>query len=130
MKTTVSYNIKMAILFGAMTALPFSFGGCEKDPVKPNQPTQSKTYTYIYDNYGIPQDTVLAHTDVDTFYVIPKTYNLFATAGETTIHNVRVHLENCQNMNPKTHGKGPFKASFASYADSAWLANFGYQIQR
>lgn len=130
MKKTVSYNIKKVLGGAMLVALPFAFGGCEKDPVKPNQPTQSKTYTYMYDNYGIPQDTVLAHTDVDTFYVIPKTYNLFATVSEANIHNVRVHLENCKNMNSKTYGKGPFKAKNASYADSVWLANFGYQMQR
>ena len=129
MKKTVSYNIKKVLAGTMLVALPFAFGGCEKDPVKPNQP-QSKTYTYVYDENGIPMDTLMAHTNVDTFYVVPKTYDLFATASENNIHNVKNHLDNCTRHNPKTHGKGKFRAKNASIADSTWLANFGYEMSR
>ena len=129
MKKTVSYNIKKVLAGTMLVALPFAFGGCEKDPVKPNQP-QSKTYTYVYDENGIPMDTLMAHTNVDTFYVVPKTYDLFATASENNIHNVKNHLDNCTRHNPKTHGKGKFRAKNASIADSTWLANFGYVMSR
>ena len=37
MKTTVSYNIKKVLAGTILVALPFAFGGCEKDPVKPNE---------------------------------------------------------------------------------------------
>ena len=35
MKKTVSYNIKKVLAGTILVALPFAFGGCEKDPVKP-----------------------------------------------------------------------------------------------
>lgn len=134
MKTTVSYNIKKVLAGTILAALPFAFGGCEKDPVKPenngNNNNQPKTYTFVYDENGIPMDTLMAHTNVDTFYVVPKTYDLFATASENNIHNVKNHLDNCTRHNPKTHGKGKFRAKNASIADSTWLANFGYEMSR
>lgn len=138
-KKTVTYNIKKVLPGIMLAALPFAFAGCGKEnPAPDNGGTnpgggttpQPKTYTFVYDENGIPMDTLMAHTNVDTFYVVPKTYNLFATASENNIHNVKNHLDNCTRHNPKTHGKGKFKAKYASIADSTWLANFGYEMSR
>ena len=132
-KMKLNPNMLRTLGMGALLLFATS---CEKDNNEPNrnnpdtpQP-QPKTYTYVYDINGIPKDTVLAHTDVDTFYVIPTTYDLFATWGTENIHDLREHLENCQNQNPKTHGKDRLRAKNASVADSTWLANFGYQMER
>lgn len=127
-KTTIPYNLKKVLTGIMLVAFPV-FAACEKDPVKPNQP-QSKTYTYVYDNTGIPRDTVLAHTDVDTFYVIPTSQDLFAGASENGVHTVRNHLENHTLLNSKMRGKGKFIVRHANDADSTWLAKFGYQVQR
>ena len=128
MKTSVTNKMKKTFALGMVASLPL-FTACEKNNDNPSEP-QPKTYTYVYDENGIPMDTLMAYTNIDTFYVVPKTYNLFATASENNIHNVKNHLDNCTRHNPKTHGKGKFKATYASTADSTWLANFGYQMQR
>ena len=120
--------MKKLYLFSMMClmASPF-FTGCGKD-AETNIPWQPTTYTYVYDNTGIPRDTVLAHTDVDTFYVIPTRPDLFAGASENGVHTVRNHLENHTLVNPKMRGKGVFKVRHANDSDSTWLANFGYQV--
>lgn len=112
--------------------------GCEKDPVEPDHnnpsnpsnPQQPKTYTYYYDANGIPEDTLMAHTDVDTFYVLPTRPDLFATVSANNTHNIRSHLERSHNMNNKTFGKGPIILQNVSDEDSTYLAWFGYQVQR
>ena len=130
----IKYKLGRGLAIAGLIALPFA--ACEKDDdiidQKPNTPAtpRAKTYTFVYDRDGIPMDTVLAHMDVDTFYVIPTEYNLFETSSEANIHNVRNHLEERKNVNQKMHGKGRFCASFASVADSTWLAQFGYQMER
>ena len=140
MKTTVPYNFKK-VLAGIMLVTVPVFVACEKDPVKPNNnggnggnggnnQNQYTTYTYVYDNTGIPRDTVLAHTDVDTFYVIPTSQDLFAGASENGVHTIRNHLENHTLLNSKMRGKGKFIVRHANDADSTWLAKFGYQVQR
>ena len=108
--------------------------GCEKEPAEPNrnnpdtpQP-QPKTYTYYYDANGIPLDTLMAHTDVDTFYVVPISYDLCATWSENAMHTLRNHLEDRQNRNQKTRGKGYLKSINVNHNDSIWLSNFGYNV--
>lgn len=122
-KTTNTILISIAALLTVLS-------GCKKEKLEPDTPNTTKTYTYYYDENGILMDTLMAHTNVDTFYVVPKTYDLFATASENNIHNVKNHLDNCTRHNPKTHGKGKFRAKNASIADSTWLANFGYDMSR
>ena len=54
MKFMTKYNLKRGLLFAGMMALPFAFGGCEKDNNEPNNPsnpdTPQNTYNveYIY----------------------------------------------------------------------------------
>lgn len=129
----MKYKLGRGLIIAGLAALPFA--GCKKDEditdQKPSNQTQtSKTYTFVYDEMGIPQDTLLAHMDVDTLYVIPTSYDLFATCSSENIHNVRNHLQACRNTNNKTRGKGKMRACYASVADSTWLAQFGYQMER
>lgn len=130
-KDAFLHNVKKVIACTFLASIPFTFGGCEKDSDKQERDNDKpKTYTYIYDENGIPMDTLMAYTNIDTFYVVPKTYDLFATVSENGIHNVKNHLDNCTRHNPKTHGKGKFRAKYASLTDSTWLANFGYEMSR
>lgn len=132
MTKTVSYNIKKVLAGTMLAALPFAFGGCEKDPVKPNNDNnnnQPKTYTYYYDAMGIPTDTVKAHTNVDSFFVVPIRTDLFATWPEQDVHGLRNHLQNCRNYNLKTYGKGDMELHYANSDDIAFLKSFGYNIK-
>ena len=130
----IKYKLGRGLAIAGLIALPFA--ACEKDDdiidQKPNTPAtpRAKTYTFVYDEMGIPQDTLLAHMDVDTLYVIPTSYDLFATCSSENIHNVRNHLQACRNTNNKTRGKGKMRACYASVADSTWLAQFGYKMER
>ena len=108
--------------------LAFFNTSCEKEPT-PTKP-HSNTYTFYYDIYGVPSDTIRAHMDADTFFVVPIKYDLFAHVGEANIHNVRIHLEGCQRLNPRVRGKGRFRAPFFYPEDSIWLSNFGYNVER
>lgn len=134
-KQTVPYNLKKVLAGIMLVAVPV-FVSCEKDPVKPDnnngnnqQPQKPKTYTYIYDNTGIPNDTVLAHMDVDTFYVIPTRPDLFAGVSQNGVHTIRNHLENHTLTNSKMHGKGDFIINEITPSDSSWLNNFGYNVK-
>lgn len=130
----IKYKLGRGLAIAGLIALPFA--ACEKDDdiidQKPNTPAtpRAKTYTFVYDEMGIPQDTLLAHMDVDTLYVIPTRYDLFATWSEEDCHMLRNHLQGCRNTNSKTRGKGRMRARDASVADSTWLAQFGYKMER
>lgn len=131
-KALQKYNIKRSLRKVALTgtAAVLLFAGCEKDPVQPDKPQKPTTYTYYYGTNGIPKDTIMAHTDVDTFYVLPTEPTLFATMPESIIHELRNHLDNATRMNPKTHGLGSLKARNANNSDSTWLSDFGYNVYR
>ena len=119
-------TVAKLILMGGLLA--FFNTSCEKEPT-PTKP-HSNTYTFVYDECGIPIDTALAHMDVDTFYVIPVRYDLFLNLSRDNIRNVTTHLKNRQQQNPRMHGKGPFRTYDASAEDSTWLSNFGYNVTR
>ena len=53
MKTSVPYSLKKGMVFLGVMALPFAFGGCDKDPVEPNNPDnpnnpQTVTHQFEY----------------------------------------------------------------------------------
>ncbi len=119
-------TVAKLILMGGLMA--FFCTSCEKEPT-PTKP-HSNTYTFVYDFYGIPSDTIRAHMDADTFYVIPTRYDLFAHIDTTNIQNIITHFKGCQRLNPRVHGKGRFKVPLATDRDSTWLSNFGYNVER
>ena len=119
-------TVAKLILMGGLLA--FFNTSCEKEPT-PTKP-HSNTYTFVYDEYGIPSDTIRAHMDADTFYAIPTQYDLFAGIGEKNVHNLKIHLDACQRLNPRIRGKDRLRVHFANDEDSAWLSNFGYNVTR
>ena len=81
MKTTVSYNIKKVLAGTILVALPFAFGGCEKDPVKPdngnnnNQPKHNVELVYENIEQDLPISTISEYNSnesVDTIFMVPK----------------------------------------------------------
>ena len=119
-------TVAKLILMGGLLA--FFNTSCEKEPT-PTKP-HSNTYTFVYDEYGIPSDTALAHMDVDTFYVIPKKTTLFASWPQKNVNDIRNHLDSRQRLNPKTRGKGTIVLANVTEPDSIWLSNFGYNVTR
>lgn len=127
------YNLKKGLVILGLGAMTLAFTNCEKDNDKPgngNNQQQKTTYTYYYDGNGIPQDTVLAHSNVDTFYVLPTDTRLFETWPENTIHNIVTHLQNRSTLTKNMRGKEDFVTLYANPSDSAFLSNFGYNVKR
>lgn len=127
--------MKHILQIAAIALLTTALISCNKEDenntnTTPQDTTQPKTYTYIYNEDGIPMDTVMAHTDVDTFYVIPTRFDLFATVSENNAHNIKNHLENCHNANSKTFGKGDLLLRNVTSEDSTYLSWFGYNVLR
>ena len=125
-------NVWAKVVLGiGIATLPFAACDKTKDDngTKPIQPAK-KVYTFVYNTSGIPDDTARAYMTYDTFYVVPFEKTLFQTSSEAGIHKARNHLESRVAINPKTRGKDLFYAAYASDEDSAWLANFGYEVRR
>lgn len=127
MKKTVSYNIKKVLAGTMLVALPFAFGGCEKENTKPNDPSnpQQTTYTieYIYDTglnfHRNGSTTTINHTDfVDTIakhaanqqvkqiHMIPESQYMLETSIESAMVARANDLNNMYNVsNNKLSGE-------------------------
>lgn len=105
MKTTVPYNFKKAILFGALVALPFAFAGCEKDTVKPDN-NKPKIARLVFDKNGhhIELDTIRYYLNqgFDSIYMIANPYDMFA--AQSSIHNATQFLQQRCDISPKVRG--------------------------
>lgn len=116
MKMKFPYNLKKAVLFGGLVALPFAFAGCEKDDNKPNTPSTPQQqkhnveFTYDVSLNGIPLDTIskyAARSDIDTIFLIPESIYQFEALSTSQMNTRRKGLRNRRNIDPnKVFGKG------------------------
>ena len=98
-------------------ALPFAFGGCEKDPVKPENKKHNVELKYDgRTNEGcvnIAMDTIYkynADPRVDTIFMIPEPKTQFSTWNRTQMQGAVNYLRERHNINPnKVFGKGDLK---------------------
>ncbi|MFQ6760089.1 MAG: hypothetical protein ACLRFM_01640 [Alphaproteobacteria bacterium] len=114
MKKTVSYNIKKVLAGTMLVALPFAFGGCEEDPVKPENKKHNVELKYdgrtAAGCVNVAMDTIYKYNSdptVDSIFMIPDPINQFATANSQYMRNVVNYLRERHNVNPnKVFGKG------------------------
>lgn len=118
MKKTVSYNIKKVLAGTMLVALPFAFGGCEKDPVKPENKKHNVELVYGTNPstqwQNISLDTLYKYNSdptVDSIFMIPESTTQYATLNSAQINNVLIpKLRERHNVNPhKVFGKGDLK---------------------
>ena len=125
MKTSVPYSLKKGMVFLGVMALPFAFGGCDKDPVEPNNPNNpnnpQNTYNieYIYtdglkfhrvgDTALIPHsafvDTVAKHgtnAHVKQIHITPDHDNMWSTAQ---LARIELYADRLQNMYNSSNSK-------------------------
>ena len=150
MKTTVPYNLKKAMLFGAMVVFPFAFAGCGKEnPTTDNGGTNSGGGTTTQPQkhnvelvYGNKPSTNWQHIEldiiqeysndptVDTIFMIPDNYRQFSALSTSSLKNCVSQLRVRHNVNPnKVFGKEPFEVCGSSVQNNPenvdFLANIG-----
>ena len=133
MKKTFSNNI-LKILAGTMlVALPFAFGGCEKDPVKPNNKKHNVELKYGRSPstqwQNISLDTLYKYNSeptVDSIFMIPESTTQYATLNSAQINNVLIpKLRERHNVNPhKVFGKGDLKINSMVIEDHPEIVGF------
>lgn len=123
MKKTVSYNIKKVLAGTMLAALPFAFGGCEKDPVNQDNGNNTQQKHNVELVYGIDPNTQWQNISMDTLYkynadptvdsifMIPENTTQYTTLNSAQINNVLIpRLRERHNVNPnKVFGKGDLK---------------------
>lgn len=148
MKTTVPYNFKKAILFGALVALPFAFAGCEKENTTPNnnggnggtnpgggtQPQQKHNVELVYGKdadtkwQNISMDTLYKYNEdktVDTIFMVPEMYNQYSTSSTNQLKYIIPKLRERHNVNPdKIFGKGELQLKAESIIDNPEIVRF------
>lgn len=134
MKTTVSYNIKKVLAGTILAALPFAFGGCEKDPVKPdngnNNNQQKHNVELVYEN--IEQDLPISaiseynsNESVDTIFMVPKRNTQYSTTPTNGLKIVVNKLRERHNVNPtKVFGKGELQLKAESIINNPEIVRF------
>ena len=141
MKTSVPYSLKKGLAFLGVMALPFAFGGCEKDPVTPNNPNnpdnpqqQKHNVELVYGDkpstnwQHIEIDTIQKYcndTSVDTIFMIPENYRQFSALSTSALKNCVSKLRARHNVNPnKVFGKGPFEVRGSSVQNNQEIVRF------
>ena len=139
MKTTVSYNIKKVLAGTILAALPFAFGGCEKDPVKPdngnnnNQQKHNVELVYGQNNetqwQNISMDTLYKYNSdptVDSIFMIPERTTQFSTLNTNQLKNYLIPLlRERHNVNPKkVFGKGEMQLKAESIINNPEIVRF------
>ena len=141
MTKTVSYNIKKVLAGTMLVALPFAFGGCEKDPVKPNN--KKHNVELMYGNapstnwQHIEMDTIYKYNsdpNVDSIFMIPTYYNQFCDLSTNGLKNLATKLRERHNVNPnKVFGKGKLQLKNESTINNPEIVRFfrdtlGYNV--
>ena len=143
MKKTVSYNIKKVLAGTMLVALPFAFGGCEKDPVKPENNNKKHNVELVYGKNeetawnNISMDTLYkynANPTVDTIFMIPEMCNQFSTYSTNQLKYIIPLLRQRHNVNPnKVFGKGELQLKNESTINNPEIVRFfrdtlGYNV--
>lgn len=115
MKKTFTNNILKILAGTILVALPFAFGGCEKDPVKPNNGNnnnnqQKHNVELVYGKLpstqwqNISLDTLYKYNmdpTVDTIFMIPEMYNQYSTFSTNQLKTLVTKLRPHHIVNPK-----------------------------
>lgn len=132
MKKTVSYNIKKVLAGTMLVALPFAFGGCEKDPVKPENKKHNVELVYGQNVdtqwQNISMDTLYKYNSdptVDTIFMIPEMYNQYSTVSTNGLKTIISKLRQRHNVNPnKVFGKGELQLKNESIMNNPEIIRF------
>lgn len=141
MKKTVSYNIKKVLAGTMLVALPFAFGGCEKDPVKPNNKKHNVELVYGRNSetswQNISLDTLYKYNfdpTVDSIFMIPEMTNQYSTYSTNQLKSITNKLRQRHNVNPnKVFGKGELQLKNESTINNPEIVRFfrdtlGYNV--
>lgn len=135
MKFMTKYNLKRGLLFAGMMALPFAFGGCEKDNNEPNNPSnpdtpQKHNVELVYQDIAtdLHMDTIykyLADPKVDTVFMLPSTPDRFSTVSTNGLRNVANKLRERHNADKnRVFGKGDLKLHYYSVNENPEIVRF------
>lgn len=142
MKTSIPYSLKTGLMFLGVMALPFAFGGCDKDPVEPNNPDnpnnpqqQKHNVELVYGQnnetqwQNISMDTLNKYnTDktVDSIFMVPKMTNQFSTLSTNQLKNYLIPLlRERHNINKnKIFGKGDLELKESSVQNNPEIVRF------
>lgn len=132
MKKTFSNNILKILVGTVLVALPFAFGGCEKDPLKPENKKHNVELVYGTNPniqwQNISMDTINKYNSdktVDTIFMIPEIYNQYSTISTTGLKNLVGKLRERHNVNPnKVFGKGELQLKAESIINNPEIVRF------
>ena len=132
MTKTVSYNIKKVLAGTMLVALPFAFGGCEKDPAKPDNKKHNVELVYgklpSTQWQNISLDTLYKYNfdpTVDSIFMIPETHNQYGTFPTNQLKTLVTKLRERHNVNPnKVFGKGELQLKNESIINNPEIVRF------
>lgn len=147
MKKTFSYNIKKVLAGTILMSLPFTFGGCEKTSLEPDNPntTEPKKHNVelVYgfspstDWQNISLDTLYKYNSdisVDSIFMIPENSNQYSTFSTNQLNTLVSKLRERHNVNPKkVFGKGELQLKNESTINNPEIVRFfrdtlGYNV--
>lgn len=128
MKKTFSNNILKILVGTVLVALPFAFGGCEKDPVKPENKKHNVELVYENIEQDLPISTISEYNSnesVDTIFMVPKRNTLYSTTPTNGLKIVVNKLRERHNVNPtKVFGKGELQLKAESIINNPEIVRF------
>ncbi len=138
MKKTFSYNIKKVLAGTILMSLPFTFGGCEKKPLEPDNPntTEPKKHNVelVYGKspstqwQNISLDTLYKYNSdptVDTIFMIPEQYQQFGGLSTNALKQCVTKLRERHNVNNnKIFGKGNIELNAESVQNNQEIVRF------
>lgn len=139
MKKTFSYNIKKVLAGTILMSLPFTFGGCEKTSLEPDNPNTTGPKKHNVELvYGRNNETQWQNISLDTLYkynsdptvdsilMIPEMTNQFSTLKTNQLKDYLIPLlRERHNVNPnKVFGKGEMELNAESVIDNPEIVRF------
>lgn len=128
MKKTLSNNILKILVGTVLVALPFAFGGCEKDPVKPENKKHNVELVYENIEQDLPISTISEYNSnesVDTIFMVPKRNTQYSTTPTNGLKIVVNKLRERHNVNPtKVFGKGELQLKAESIINNPEIVRF------
>lgn len=138
MKKTFSYNIKKVLAGTILMSLPFTFGGCEKTSLEPDNPntTEPKKHNVelVYNKdpdtqwQNISLDTLYKYNSdptIDTIFMVPDHYNQYSTFSTNQLKYIIPLLRQRHNVNPnKVLGKGEMELNAESVINNPEIVRF------
>ena len=93
MKTSVPYSLKKGLAFLGIMALPFAFGGCDKDPVEPNNPNNPNNPQNTYNIEYVYNESFKFHRVDDTTLIPSSAFIDTVSKHGANAHVKQIHIK-------------------------------------